>query len=135
MFARSANEYFATVYSRAQSVLSESFLVCLSALWWLSPRRSLCEWFANRKDFSFSEVESDLSGTFVSMSFLMVLPFLTFFIRVYQRPFPKLDTHRCLLQASSFEDRKKILTREKTFGIINSVKLNYYVNQGQSNGY
>ncbi len=36
----------------------------------------------------------------------MVQPFLAFFIRVYQRPFPKLDADGCLLQASSFENKK-----------------------------
>ena len=59
---------------------------------------------------------------------LMVQPFLVYFIRVYLYSFPKPDAAGYLLRTSSFEDRKKqmdakkILTREKTFGIINSVK-------------
>ena len=65
----------------------------------------------------------------------MVQPFLVFFIFVCLRSFPKLDADRCLLQASSFEDTKKILTRANTPDIINGVKLNYCVNQRKNNGY
>ena len=68
----------------------------------------------------------------------MVQPFLAFFINVYLSPFLKSDAdgvydkHRPLKKRNGW---KKVLTRENTFDIINSVKLNYYVNQRQNNGY
>lgn len=70
----------------------------------------------------------------------LLQPFLVFFIFVWLRPSPKLDADRYLLQASSFEnkkndmDTKNCLTKEKTPDILNTVKLNYYVNQGKNNG-
>ena len=63
--------------------------------------------------------------------------------RVYLCPFPKPNTDGRFLRTLVCEDKKiheckkilkKILTKGKVVDILNSVKLNYYVNQGCKNG-